>query len=177
MTTKMLQVGDIVRINEPTKQDIEDMEFEGCGYTFKDIVGQLAVVIGVECAEHTVVQLVTCDENYKFYLDDTRRLYQSDSVYTVTSHLSLIHESPLRTRMLSPQTPKQLAGKPLPFIETHMPEAIVLDDGDTIEAGTTVDIVHVEPDCVVIQFLTASGELVGYGVHTDDIVEQYFTTF
>ena len=114
MTTKMLQVGDIVRINEPTKQDIEDMEFEGCGYTFKDVVGRLAVVTRVECAEHTIVQLVTCTEDYEFQLSDTRQLYWSSGIWTVTSHLSLVRESVLRTYILSEEIPKPLTSKPLP---------------------------------------------------------------
>lgn len=105
MTTKMLQVGDIVRINEPTKQDIEDMEFEGCGYTFKDQIGKLAVVTRVECAEHTIVQLVTCTEDYEFQLSDTRQLYWSSGIWTVTSHLSLVRESVLRTYILSEGIP------------------------------------------------------------------------
>lgn len=177
MTTKMLQVGDIVRINEPTEQDIEDMEFEGCGYTFKDIIGRLAVVTSVECAEHTVVKLVACDEDYEFRLVDIRQLYWSDGVYTITSHLSLVHESILRTRPLSTQTPKALAGKPLPLVETRISEVIVVDDSKTIEADTTVDIVFAGPNYIGIRLLTASAELEKCDVLMSDILKYDFTTF
>lgn len=162
MTTKMLQVGDIVRINEPTKQDIEDMEFEGCGYTFKDIIGKLAVVTRVECAEHTVVRLVMCTEDYEFQLSDTRQLYWSSGIWTVTSHLSLVRESVLRTHILSEQTPQPLAGKPLPLVETHVSEPIDVDDIKTIEANTIVDIVSVGPNRIDIMFLTESADTEWY---------------
>lgn len=177
MTTKMLQVGDIVRINEPTKQDIEDVEFEGCGYTFKDQIGKLAVVTRVECAEHTVVQLVVCDEDYEFQLSDTRQLYWSSGIWTVTSHLSLVRESVLRTYILSEQTPQPLAGKPLPLVETQMSESIDVDDIKTIEANTIVDIVSVGPNHIDIMFLTESADTEWYEVPADVFVEYCFTTF
>ena len=177
MTTKMLQVGDIVRVNEPTKQDIEDMEFEGCGYTFKDLVGRLAVVTRVECAEHTVVQLVTCPEDYEFQLSDTRRLYWSGGICTVASHLSLVRESVLRTYTLSAQTPKPLAGKPLPLVETHVSEPIDVNRFKTIEANTIVDIVYVGLENIGILFLTESADTEWYEVPVDAFVEYGFTTF
>lgn len=177
MTTKMLQVGDIVRINEPTKQDIEDMEFEGCGYTFKDVVGRLAVVTRVECAEHTIVQLVTCTEDYEFQLSDTRQLYWSSGIWTVTSHLSLVRESVLRTYILSEEIPKPLTSKPLPLVETHVSEPIYIDDIKTIEANIVVDIVSVGPNHIRIMFLTESADTEWYEVPADAFIKHRFTTF
>lgn len=108
MTTKMLQVGDIVRINEPTKQDIEDMEFEGCGYTFKDQIGKLAVVTRVECAEHTVVRLVMCTEDYAPRLDN------EIPIETVPAQVTLVHGSLLRACRISDAASAPLGGVQLP---------------------------------------------------------------
>lgn len=179
--THVFQVGDIVRINEPTAQDIQRIEQEDLEYGFKRFVGQTAVVTDVFDSEHTIeytmVRLAPCDDNYQFQLSDTNTCYWATAIYTVVSHLSLVHPSTLRTLVLSQAVPKPLANQPLPFTGTIVTTDFRLPNGPTITTGTTINALRMMPDGILVRFHTADDEWISYLIEPTNIIEQYFTTF
>ena len=52
---QQFQVGDIVRVHEPTAEDFQAMEFAGLTYNCDHLVGKLAMVFVVEEVETTLV--------------------------------------------------------------------------------------------------------------------------
>ena len=175
--TQVFQLGDIVRINEPTADDIIAVHQVGYSYTFKHNVGRLAVITSLEVGKHTKVRLVLCDEDYTFNKEDTYRLYWSTGIYTVDSHLSLVHESILRTHVVADASEPPFVGNPLPFIGSQIPCDVVLGNGQRVVAGSYVNSLMMCSESFRIVFYREDGHTVSYAPHTDRIVEPVFTTF
>lgn len=175
--TQVFQIGDVVRINEPTADDIVAMNRVGYEYTFKDYVGRLAVVTSLEVDKHTKVRLVPCDNAYAFSKEDTYRLYWSTGIYTVDSHLTLIRESTLRTGIVSDASQHPFTGSPLPLIGSQVPCDIALGNGRRVVAGSRVHSLMICDEYFHIVFHHEEGLSVVYGLPADRIVEPKFTTF
>lgn len=175
--TNTLQIGDIVRIDEPTADDIVAMNRVGYEYAFKDYVGRLAVVTSLEIDKHTKVRLVLCDEDYTFDKEDTYKLYWSTGIYTVDSHLSLVHKSILRTHVVDDASQHGFAGSPLPFIGSQMPCDVVLGHEYKVVSGSRVRGLVMYSECFRIVFYHEDGITAAYALPVDHIVEPKFTTF
>ena len=179
--TQQFQIGDIVRINEPTADDIVAVHQVGYSYTYtlKHSVGRLAVVTSLEAGKYTKVRLVLCDENYTFDKRDTYRLYWAGGIYTVDSHLSLVCRSILRTHVISDASGHPSTGNPLPLVGSQIPDDILLSDGRTVNAGSYVRELQICDECFRIVFHQEDGLSVTCAPHVDRIVESppTFTTF
>lgn len=175
--TNALQIGDIVRIDEPTADDIVAMNRVGYEYAFKDYVGRLAVVTSLEVDKHTKVRLVLCDEDYTFDKEDTYKLYWSTGIYTVDSHLLLVHKSILRTHVVDDASQHGFAGSPLPLIGSQMPCDVVLGHEYKVVSGSRVRGLVMYSECFRIDFYHEDGITAAYAPPVNHIVEPKFTTF
>lgn len=173
---QQFQVGDIVRVNEPTPEDFEAMSSADLAYDCEHLVGKLAIVYIVDTAETTLVGLVPCEEDYKFKFQDIGKLSFQWGVYTVPSQLSLVRESELRTLVMTETSELPLVNQPIPLIGTHMTHRIELPSNRTIEKGAVVGKIHKETNGIMIVFYNPSGSDRHIIVSTREL-RPPFTTF
>lgn len=101
--TQVFQVGDIVRVNELTPE----IERERDNYIWhvhgdiEPLIGQHAVVVGLEQTDTDYVTLNPCAPDYRYQFTDELDWGQMDPVTTVPSQLTLVAESPFRTCTIS----------------------------------------------------------------------------
>ena len=155
--TQQFQVGDIVRVNEPTPEDFEAMSSADVAYDCEHLVGKLAIVNIVEMAETTLIGLVPCEEDYKFKFQNVGNLSFQWGAYTVPSQLSLVRESELRTLVMTETSELPLVNQPIPLAGTRMTHRIELPSKRVIEEGAVVGKIHKETNGVMITFYNPSG--------------------
>lgn len=139
---QQFQVGDIVRVNQPTPEDFAAMEFAGLTYSCNHLVGELAMVYLIEEVETTLVGLLPCDEDYEFKIQDLGTISYTGLGFGIASHLSLVRESELRTYVMTEAPPLQMVNQPLPLAGTRMTRRIELPDGSIIEEGAIVSKIY-----------------------------------
>ena len=141
--TQQFQVGDIVRVNEPTPEDFEAMSSADLAYDCEHLVGKLAIVNIVDMAETILIGLVPCEEDYKFKFQDVGKL--------------LVRESELRTLVMTETSELPLVNQPIPLAGTRMTHRIELPSKRVIEEGAVVGKIHKETNGVMITFYNPSG--------------------
>ena len=113
----ILQVGDIVRIGELTPEIQHELDTHNyaCFDDTTPFIGQHAVVVSVQDEDSGVVGLLVCEPEYRFTIDNLSELNRDDTIETVPSQVTLVHDSPLRTHKMANEGVTPLfRGKPLP---------------------------------------------------------------
>lgn len=139
---QQFQVGDIVRVHEPTAEDFQAMEFAGLTYDCDHLVGKLAMVYLVEEVETTLVGLLPCDEGYEFKIQDVGSISYTGLGFGIASHLSLVRESKLRTYVMTEASQLPMVNRPLPLAGTRITHRIELPDSSSIEEGAVVSKIY-----------------------------------
>lgn len=121
MSTHLFQIGDIVRINEPTLKQWTEIRTRGFHpVEISPYIGCLAVVVETWNSGEAVSDacvLRTCDEDYVF---DPCGPFDGADIPTIGGHLTLVQASPLRTMRVRKDAPDGLSGCPLPMAYTGL---------------------------------------------------------
>lgn len=137
MSTHLFQIGDIVRINEPTLKQWAELHTRGFYESeIAPYVGYLAVVVetwNTGDAVSDACVLRTCDEDYVFDPDGP---FDGADVPTVGGHLTLVQASPLRTMRVRQDTPDGLGGYPLPMAGSNLQRDVIAPEFDAVPSGT-----------------------------------------
>ena len=150
MSTHLFQIGDIVRINEPTLK--QWAELRTTGYHEVEIapyIGQFAVVVETwNDSEHVSdgCNLRICSEDYVFNLSDD---FAGDDVATKGFHLTLVRESPLRTHKLGRGALTGLVGHSVPLSGSNTQRDIISSTLGVIPSGAIIESVrltHRDPE-------------------------------
>lgn len=181
--TQLFQVGDVVRINEPTPADIAAFEANIITPVSEDIIGHLAVVQTVSNfrddngVKHLAVQFILQNENYRFDTSHARSLNYQTPYCTLPSQLSLVCGSPFRTSVVTEDN-YGLSGKPLPIAGMDVLEDTRLNDTLMLRAGATVKLVRLLEGRIVVTFSHApSGTMPTKVIPLEQIGTPQFTTF
>lgn len=150
--TQQFQVGDIVRVNKPTEEDFQAMEFAGLTYDCDHLVGKLAMVYLVEEVETTLVGLIPCDEDFEFKIQELSNISYIGLGFGIASHLSLVRESELRTYVMTETAPLPMVNQPLPLVGTRMTHRIELPNHRIIEDGAVVGKLYKEVCGLMVVF-------------------------
>lgn len=114
MTT--LQVGDIVRVEEPTQEELNRLEKISYVGRIRNLIGSYAVVTGVSRVNGSVVTLLPCDKEFTLTVDTIPEMTYGDATTVLATHLTLIREGALRTHRFTKDTPDDLGGARLPLV-------------------------------------------------------------
>lgn len=180
--TQLFQIGDIVRINEPTSHELASFEADILEPVREDIIGQLAVVQMVDRhviddVEYLVVHFVTCGEDYKFCESHARELNRVSSHHTLSSQLSLVCGSPYRQSIVTIDD-CELSGKPLPLVGMDVSEDLILTEKQTVPAGSNVERVRLLNDRATVMFYhRQSGAILVKSIPFKQIGTPQFSTF
>lgn len=136
MSTHLFQIGDIVRINEPTLKQWAEIRTRGFYETeIAPYIGYLAVVVetwntGEAVSDACVLR--TCDEDYVF---DPSGPFDGADIPTIGGHLTLVQKSPLRTIIIGQDAPVGLSGHPLPMAGSNLQRDVVSPETDAVPTG------------------------------------------
>ena len=136
MSTHLFQIGDIVRINEPTLKQWAEIRTRG--FHAEEIVpyiGYLAVVVETWNSGEAVSDacvLRTCDEDYVF---NPNGPFEGADVPTIGGHLTLVQASPLRTMRVRQGAPDGLSGYPLPMTGSNLQRDVIAPETDAVPSG------------------------------------------
>ena len=136
MSTHLFQIGDIVRINEPTLKQWAEIRTRG--FHAEEIVpyiGYLAVVVETWNSGEAVSDacvLRTCDEDYVF---NPNGPFEGADVPTIGGHLTLVQASSLRTMRIGQCAPEGLSGHPLPMVGSNLQRNVVVPETDAVPSG------------------------------------------
>lgn len=136
MSTHLFQIGDIVRINEPTLKQYAEIRTRG--FHAEEIVpyiGYLAVVVetwNTADAVSDACVLRTCDEDYVF---NPHGPFEGDDIPTIGGHLTLVQASPLRTMRIGHDAPDGLGGYLLPMAGSNLQRDVVAPNTDAVPSG------------------------------------------
>lgn len=137
MSTHLFQIGDIVRINEPTLKQWAEIRTRGFhAVEIAPYIGYLAVVVETRNSGEAVSDacvLRTCDEDYVF---DPNGPFEGADILTIGSHLTLIQESPLRTMIVGQDSLTGLYGYPLPMAGSNLQRDVIAPELDAVSSGT-----------------------------------------
>jgi hypothetical protein len=164
--TQILQVGDIVRIEEPTQEELNRLEKISYVGRIRKLIGSYAVITGVSRVNGSVVTLLPCDEEFTLTVDTIPEMTYGDATTVLATHLTLIREGALRTHRFTKDTPDDLGGARLPLV------------GSTVNNHERVDGVHLFPWGVRIDVTSTDGTSSSIGI-TVPLIEPAlpFTTF
>lgn len=137
MSTHLFQIGDIVRINEPTLKQWAKIRTRGFYESeIAPYIGYLAVVVetwntGEAVSDACVLR--TCDEDYVF---NPCGPFDGAEIPTIGSHLTLVQASPLHTMRVRQDAPDGLSGYPLPMVGSNLRRDVIAPECDAVSSGT-----------------------------------------
>lgn len=136
MSTHLFQIGDIVRINQPTLKQWAEIRTRGFHpVEISPYVGYLAVVVETwtsgEAGSDACV-LRTCDEDYVF---NPNGPFEGADVPTIGGHLTLVQASSLRTMRIGQCAPEGLSGHLLPIAGSNLQRDVVVPETDAVPSG------------------------------------------
>ena len=151
---QQFQVGDIVRVNQPTPEDFAAMEFAGLTYSCNHLVGKLAMVYLIEEVETTLIGLIPCEDDYEFKVHDLGNLSYDGLGFGIASQLSLVRESELRTYVLTETSQLPLVNRPIPLSGMRMSHRMELPDNRIIEKDAVVGKIYKQahPNGIMVVF-------------------------
>lgn len=136
MSTHLFQIGDIVRINQPTLKQWAEIRTRGFhAEEISPYIGYLAVVVETWNSGEAVSDacvLRTCDEDYVFDLNGP---FDGADVPTIGGHLTLVQDSPLRTMRIGQDAPDGLGGHPLPMAGSNLQRDVISPETDAVPRG------------------------------------------
>ena len=136
MSTHLFQIGDIVRINEPTLKQWAEIRTRGFHpVEISPYIGYLAVVVETWNSGEAVSDacvLRTCDEDYVF---NPNGPFEGADVPTIGGHLTLVQASSLRTMRIGQCAPEGLSGHPLPMAGSNLQRDVVVPETDAVPSG------------------------------------------
>ena len=164
--TQQFQVGDIVRIDTPTQEDLDKLERLSFVEHIRDHIGSHAVVTGVAHADGSVVTLLPCGEEFTLTVDTIPEMMFCYETKGIATHLTLVREGTLRSCTFSDDVSDVLSGAHLPLV------------GSTVNNHERVDGVHLFPWGVRIDVTSTDGTSSSIGI-TVPLIEPAlpFTTF
>lgn len=137
MSTHLFQIGDIVRINEPTLKQWAEIRTRGFHVVeIAPYIGCLAVVVETRNSGEAISDacvLRTCDEDYVF---DPCGPFDGADVPTIGGHLTLVQASPLRAMRIGQDAPDGLSGYPLPMAGSNLQRDVIAPECDAVPSGT-----------------------------------------
>lgn len=140
--TQILQVGDIVRVEEPTQEELNRLEKISYVGRIRKLIGSYAVVTGVSRVNGSVVTLLPCDEEFTLTVDTIPEMTYGDATTVLATHLTLIREGALRTHQFTKDTPDDLGGARLPLVGSAVDEHnTTIDEMQLFPWGIRVGIV------------------------------------
>ena len=164
--TQQFQVGDIVRIDTPSQEDLDRLERLSFVEHIRDHIGSHAVVTGVSRMDGSVVTLLPCTEGFTFTVDTIPEMMFCYETKGIATHLTLVREGTLRSCTFSDDVSDVLSGAHLPLV------------GSTVNNHERVDGVHLFPWGVRIDVTSTDGTSSSIGI-TVPLIEPAlpFTTF
>lgn len=118
----ILQVGDIVRVEEPTQEELNRIERIGYVERIRDIIGSCAVVTGVSRVDGSIVTLLPCDKEFTLTVDTIPEMTYGDATTVLATHLTLVRKGALRTHRFAKDIPGFLGGIRLPLVGSTVDE-------------------------------------------------------
>ena len=150
-----LQIGDIVRINEPTEEELEILLTQG-GEIACDYVDELAVVTDIEYQDNPLVSLILCDDAFALTVDGISELQYQNEITGVMSQLTLVREGQMRSCVVSEELPYPLGGSRIPFVDSIVGAYFTIYDSygrKTVHAGAFVDRIGLRRKGLFIDFI------------------------
>lgn len=136
MSTHLFQIGDIVRINEPTLKQWAEIRTRGFHpVEISPYIGYLAVVVETWNSGEAVSDacvLRTCDEDYVF---NPCGPFDGADIPTVGGHLTVVQASPLRAMRIGQDAPDGLSGYPIPMAGSNLQRDVVAPETDAVPSG------------------------------------------
>lgn len=136
MSTHLFQIGDIVRINQPTLKQWAEIRTRGFHpVEISPYIGYLAVVVETWNSGEAVSDacvLRTCDEDYVF---NPHGPFEGADIPTIGGHLTLVKASPLRTVRIGSDAPEGLCGRSLPVAGSNLQRDVAVPETDAVPSG------------------------------------------
>ena len=140
----ILQVGDIVRVEEPTQEELNRLEKISYVRRTRNLIGSYAVVTGVSRADGSIVALLPCDEEFTLTVDTIPEMAYGDTTAVLATHLTLVREGVLRTRRFAGDTPDGLGGERLPLVGSKIDgQRSLVDEMQLFSWGLRVGILPI----------------------------------
>lgn len=164
--TQQFQVGDIVRIDEPTQEELNRIDRLSYVEHIRGLIGSHAVVTGVSRVDGSVVTLLPCCEGFTLTVDAIPEMPYCHETTGLATHLTLIRKGVLRSHRFTKDVPDVLGGVQLPLV------------GSTVNNHERVEGVHLFPWGVRIDVTSTDGTSSSIGI-TVPLIEPAlpFTTF
>ena len=142
--TQTFQIGDIVRVEEPTQEELNRLEkISYVGYIRK-LIGSYAVITGVSRVNGSVVTLLPCDEEFTLTVDTIPEMTYGDATTVLATHLTLIREGALRTHRFTKDTPDDLGGACLPLVGSTIDgQRALIDEMQLFSWGLRVGVLPI----------------------------------
>ena len=138
----ILQVGDIVRVEEPTQEELNRLEKISYVGRIRNLIGSYAVVTGVSRADGSIMTLLPCDEEFTLTVDTIPEMAYGDTTTLLATHLTLVREGVLRTHRFTKNTPDGLGGERLPLVGSRIDgQRALVDEMQLFQWGLRVGIV------------------------------------
>lgn len=138
----ILQVGDIVRVEEPTQEELNRLEKISYVGRIRNLIGSYAVVTGVSRADGSIVTLLPCDEEFTLTVDTIPEMAYGDTTTILATHLTLVREGVLRTHRFTKNTPDGFSGERLPLVGSRIDgQRALVDEMQLFQWGLRVGIV------------------------------------
>lgn len=164
--TQQFQVGDIVRIDEPTQEDLDRLERLSFVEHIRDHIGSHAVVTGVAHSDGSVVTLLPCCEEFTLTVDTIPEMMFCYETKGIATHLTFVRRGTLRSCTFSDDVSDVLNGAHLPLV------------GSTVNNHERVEGVHLFPWGVRIDVTSTDGTSSSIGITVPPIEPALpFTTF
>ena len=126
MSTHLFQIGDIVRINQPTLKQWAEIRTRGFHpVEISPYIGYLAVV----------VETWNSGEDVSDAFDPSGPFDGAD-IPTIGGHLILVQASPLRAMRIGQGAPDGLSGHPLPMAGSNLQRDVIAPECDAVLSGT-----------------------------------------
>ena len=140
--TQILQVGDIVRVEEPTQEELNRLEKISYVGRIRKLIGSYAVITGVSRVNGSVVTLLPCDKEFTLTVDTIPEMTYGDATTVLATHLTLIREGVLRSHRFTKDVPDVLGGVQLPLVGSAVDEHnTTIDEMQLFPWGIRVGIV------------------------------------
>ena len=140
----ILQVGDIVRVEEPTQEELNRLEKISYVGRIRKLIGSYAVITGVSRVNGSVVTLLPCDKEFTLTVDTIPEMTYGDATTVLATHLTLIRKGVLRSHRFTKDVPDVLGGVQLPLVGSAVDEHnTTIDEMQLFPWGIRVGIVPV----------------------------------
>ena len=140
--TQQFQVGDIVRIDEPTQEELNRIDRLSYVEHIRGLIGSHAVVTGVSRVDGSVVTLLPCCEGFTLTVDAIPEMPYCHETTGLATHLTLIRKGVLRSHRFTKDVPDVLGGVQLPLVGSAVDEHnTTIDEMQLFPWGIRVGIV------------------------------------